>query len=116
MITVPRKFAHMPWQQIINSSGHWFSVSTVRWWQCRVNWSTLTPIAADNFLFITSERSFTGERVYSVREWNQLGEVETPAGLLPSRKAALHAMQLLLDEEEAASGIEQAKIGDWFDR
>lgn len=115
LIRVPSKFIYTPWQDIVAKSGHWFSVSTMRYWQTRVSWSSLTPIGAGNFLFITSDTDLVGGRVYSVREWNPTtGTIDTVAMMLGKRSHAVKRLKQLLAEEEKVSGIEQAKLGQWW--
>lgn len=116
LIRVPSKFIYTPWQDIIAKSGEWFSKSNFRWWQTRVSWSSLTPIAAGNFLFITSDTDLNGGRVYSVREWNPDGKIHTQAAMLADRRAAVRVAKALLLEEQKYSGIKQAQFGHWYDR
>lgn len=112
---VPSKFIYTPWQDIIAKSGNWFSVDTMKWWKTRVSWSSLTPIGAGNFLFITSDTDLLGGRVYSVREWSSYdGTIDSHAVMLGKRSHAVKRLKQLLAEEEKVSGIEQAKFGEWW--
>jgi len=57
------------WREIISNSGYFFTVDTMRFFDCRVAWDSLTPLG-DAWLFITSERSPGGPRRYTVRAWS----------------------------------------------
>lgn len=56
------------WREIISNSGYFFAADTMRFFECRVSWDSLTP-SGDAWLFITSERSPFGTRRYTVRKW-----------------------------------------------
>lgn len=58
------------WRDIITGSGYFFAKSSMRFFQSRVNWDSLTQITADTFGFITSERYEQDPRRYTVRGWN----------------------------------------------
>lgn len=87
----------------------------MRYWQTRVSWSSLTPIGAGNFLFITSDTDLLGGRIYSVREWNPTTcTIDTHARHAKNRQTAIKIAKRILAEEEKVSGIEQAKFGQWW--
>jgi hypothetical protein len=55
------------WRSIIESNPIWFSPSTMRVWNCKVLWSTLTPVG-DEWLFLSLDDNFDrSEQLYSVR-------------------------------------------------
>jgi hypothetical protein len=57
------------WREIISNSGYFFTADTMRFFDCRVSWDSLTPLG-DAWLFITSERHPGGPRRYTVRAWS----------------------------------------------
>lgn len=101
LIEVPRRFRYSTeWQRIVSGSNHWFSKPTMRFFDSRILWATLRPIAGDNFTFISSEQPPMGVRVYRLSEWNPAGDIND-YGTFPSRAEALKRQRALHREEEA---------------
>lgn len=59
---------------------HWFDADTMRFFNSRVS-SRVYPLADGGTLFVSSERSPNGRRLFTVRHALSNGEIEeTPAG------------------------------------
>jgi hypothetical protein len=63
------------WQNIITESGYFFTKDTMRYFQSRISWDTLTGINEETCGFITSERYDEQPRRYSVRGWTEASGV-----------------------------------------
>lgn len=57
------------WNTIISNSGHWFTRDTMRFWNGRIVWDSLTGIDQWRFGFIDSGVMWDGARRYTVRAW-----------------------------------------------
>jgi hypothetical protein len=99
-VNIPSRYRFSDWTKIIHNSGHFFDMATMRFFQSRVLWGTLRPIAGDNFTFITSEKSPFGERMYTVREWDTAEEVNN-WGAFKTRVEAVKEQNRIHKEEEA---------------
>jgi len=64
------------WREIISNSGYFFAADTMRFFECRVAWDSLTAVG-DAWLFITSERRPGDARRYTVRKWTQDNGTDT---------------------------------------
>lgn len=64
------------WREIISNSGYFFTADTMRFFDCRIAWDSLTPLG-HAWLFITSERHPGGPRRYTVREWTATASTYT---------------------------------------
>lgn len=74
-ITPPRSYRFTAWGNIIETSGYFFSRETMRFFQSRISWASLTPVG-EGYLFVTSEQSPYGARAYTLRKWAN-GQVDT---------------------------------------
>lgn len=67
------------WREIISNSGYFFTVSTMKYFSCRVAWDSLTAYT-DEYAFITSEQdsagAWDGQRRYTVRTWDAQNGVQ----------------------------------------
>lgn len=107
-ITVPTS-APYAWKAIIASpnNGYWFNKRTMRFFSSRILWATLTPIASDRFLFITSECQPYYGTFYSVREWSPSNGVETLGEFNShaTREDALKALRGYVREEQLTQTV-----------
>jgi hypothetical protein len=82
-IQVPRDWAHdAVWQKIVDDSGHWFDVDTMRFFNCRISWGSIIQ-TQKGYAFISSERNdmTNAPRFYSIREWvRATGRIDTIGG------------------------------------
>jgi len=102
-ITAPNSAPHQ-WREILNSpnNGYWFNKRTMRFFSSRILWGTLTPIASDRFLFVTSEIQPYYGTFYTVREWSPSNGVDTLGDFNAhtTRNEALKALRGYIREEQ----------------
>jgi len=116
-ITAPAS-APRHWHGILASAnnGYWFNKRTMRFFGSRILWQTLTPIASENFLFITREWSglFAEQPKYSVREWSPQHGVSTLGEFHSheTRDEALKALRQYVANEVAVSGIRAYSLSE----
>lgn len=67
------------WRDIIANSDNWFEPTTMKWWNSRVLWDSLTPVLNGRWLFLSLEDTFDRtERKYSLRLADlNAGDVDT---------------------------------------
>lgn len=98
-ISPPRNMNHettLKWEDIITESGHFFTERTMRFWNSRVAWNTLTAISQTEFGFITSEQQdYQSPRTYSARVWTLLNGVDSISefGEFDNLKSAKHYLK-----------------------
>jgi hypothetical protein len=68
-VTIPARYRYTDWHKVIENSGAFFSRSSMRFFNSRISWNSLTPMNG-YYLFITSEQAPNGSRAYTVRLWN----------------------------------------------
>lgn len=114
-ITAPAS-APYQWRAILASpnNGYWFNKRTMRFFSSRILWQTLTPIASDRFLFVTSETQPYFGTFYSVREWSPSNGVDTLGEFNghASRAEALKALRGYVAEEVAVSGLRAYSLSE----
>ena len=107
-IVQPPRTAPKEWREVLASeaNGYWFSTRTLYFFSSRILWQTLTPIAGDNYLFISSEQAPYQARAYTVREWSPTGGVWTLGDFnkYETREQALKALRVAVAEELAVVG------------
>ena len=70
------------WREIVENSGHFFDVDSMRWFRSRISWGSLIKTQR-GYAFISSEKyenAMTGDsapRTYTIREWNTDSGIET---------------------------------------
>jgi hypothetical protein len=67
------------WRDIIVNSDNWFEPTTMKWWNSKVLWDSLTPVLNGRWLFLSLEDTFDRtERKYSLRLADlNAGDVDT---------------------------------------
>lgn len=87
------------WEKILENSGYFFARKTMRFFNSRVAWETLTNTPS-GFAFITSEQhqspfgpsAWDGQRRYTIREWTpsdgvkEIGEFGEYASLQDAKR------------------------------